>query len=131
MTEALLAKVAGLAAEIGTVEALDAESFMVRLGSTSASVRVLALAEGLDVLAITQLIALDLPNTDELRRDIEDCGAQLSFGSLRRSDPDGVTTDVLQYYTFPVGELGDVPLLTVLHIVLSSGADAAARLVGG
>ena len=32
MTEALLAKVAGLAAEIGTVEALDAESFMVRLG---------------------------------------------------------------------------------------------------
>ena len=91
----------------------------------------LALAEGLDVLAITQLIALDLPNTDELRRDVEDCGAQLSFGSLRRSDPDGVTTDVLQYYTFPVGELGDVPLLTVLHIVLSSGADAAARLVGG
>ncbi|MCH5643113.1 hypothetical protein, partial [Gordonia sp. ABSL49_1] len=130
MTDSLLRRVSGLLSEIGSVASSDPESLVVQVGSTSASIRVLALADGLDVLAITQLIALDLPNTEQLRDDVETCGAQLSFGSLRRSDPQGVTTDVLQYYTFPAGNLDDIPLLTVLHIVLTSGADAATRLVG-
>ncbi len=90
----------------------------------------LTLADGLDVLAVTQMVAMDLPNTPPtLRDDVETFGAQLSFGSLRRSDPTGVTTDVLQYYTFPAGRLDDLPLLTVLHIVLAAGVDAAERLV--
>ena len=88
-----------------------------------------ALADDLQVVSVTQLLALNLPNTDALRSDVEELDATLSFGHLRRSDLTGVTTDVLQYYTFPVGELGDVPLLTVLHIVLSGGDDIARKLV--
>ena len=126
----LLDRTAEIVAELGPVDRPDADSLVVQVGPTRASIRVLTLADGLDVLALTQMVAMDLPNTPSLRDDVEACAAQLSFGSLRRSDRAGVTTDVLQYYTFPAGQLDDVPLLTVLHIVLAAGVDAAERLVG-
>ncbi|GAB86409.1 hypothetical protein RVF83_21940 [Gordonia rubripertincta] len=126
---ALLERAAVIVAELGPTDRPDAESVVVQVGPTRASIRVLTLSEGLDVLAVTQMVAMDLPNTPTLRDDVEAFGAQMSFGSLRRSDPAGVTTDVLQYYTFPAGRLDDLPLLTVLHIVLAAGVDAAERLV--
>lgn len=126
----MLDRVVTLLGEIGEVTTRDDVSAVVAVGATRASLRLLRLAEGLDVLTLTQLVAVNLPNTDELRDDVEKNAADLSFGSLRRSDPDGVTTDVLLYYTFPVGEIGDLPLLTVLHLVLGAGADIAQRLVG-
>lgn len=42
-----------------------------------------------------------------------------------------MTTDVLLYYTFPIGGLADMALLTMLHLVLVTGADVAGHLVGG
>ncbi|MFT4126833.1 MAG: hypothetical protein QM662_11455 [Gordonia sp. (in: high G+C Gram-positive bacteria)] len=123
-------RLAGLLAAVGEVADRDAESVVVLLGRTRASVRVLELAEELVIVAVTQLVALNLPNTAELRDDVESADARLNFGSLRRSDPDGVTTDVLLYYSFPYGELADLPLLTLLHLVLSAGADVAGALVG-
>lgn len=129
-TEELLARVVGLLGEVGDVGDIDTDSVVVQVGTTRASVRVVSLAPGLDVLSVTQLVALNLPNTDDLRNDVESADAALSFGALRRSDPTGVTTDVLQYYTFPAGALADVPLLTVLHIVLAAGADIARELTG-
>lgn len=129
-SEILLERVTELLGEIGEVGESDADSVVVQVGQTRASVRALTLAPGLDVLTVTQLVAVNLPNTDALRDDVESADAQLSFGTLRRSDPAGVTTDVLQYYTFPAGTLDDVPMLTVLHVVLSAGADTAALLTG-
>ncbi|GAA3692668.1 hypothetical protein [Gordonia hankookensis] len=129
-TQGLLTRVARLVGELGDVGDEDADSVIVQVGTTRASLRVLTLADGLDVLTVTQLVAVNLPNTSALRDDVEAADAHLSFGALRRSDPEGVTTDVLQYYTFPAGTLDDVPLLTVLHIVLSAGADTARRLSG-
>ena len=126
----LLARAVGLLSELGDVGDVDADSAVVQIGTTRASVRVVPLGPGLDVLSVTQLVALNLPNTDDLRRDVETADAALSFGALRRSDPTGVTTDVLQYYTFPAGALDDVPLLTVLHIVLTAGAEIARSLTG-
>jgi len=126
---ALLERAAVIVAELGPTDRPDAESVVVQVGPTRASIRVLTLSDGLDVLAVTQMVAMDLPNTSTLRDDVEAFGAQMSFGNLRRSDPAGVTTDVLQYYTFPAGRLDDLPLLTVLHIVLAAGVDAAERLV--
>ncbi|NDK88395.1 hypothetical protein GYA93_02175 [Gordonia desulfuricans] len=126
-----ISRVRDLLAEVGEVVDSDADSVVVRVGRTRASVRAIDLAEELRVLTITQLIALNLPNTPELRDDVENHDARLSFGSLRRSDPEGVTTDVLLYYTFPFGGLADIGLLTVLHLVLTTGAEVAGELVGG
>lgn len=120
-----------LLTEVGDVVESDADSVVVRVGRTRASIRSVHLAEDLEVLSVTQLIALNLPNTPGLRDDVETHAATLSFGSMRRSDPSGVTTDVLQYYTFPLGGLDDAGLLTVLHLVLVTGADIAESLIGG
>ena len=127
---ALLSRVVALVDEFGEVGDVEADSVVVQVGPTRASIRSLSLGPGLDVLTVTQLVAVNLPNTDTLRDDVEGCDARLSLGALRRSDPDGVTTDVLQYYTFPAGSLDDIPLLTVLHMVLSAGADVARTLSG-
>lgn len=126
-----VARVHGLLTEVGDVVGGDADSVVVRVGRTRASIRAVDIAENLEVLSVTQLIAVNLPNTPELRDDVETHDAKLSFGSLRRSDPEGVTTDVLLYYTFPIGGLADMALLTMLHLVLVTGADVAGHLVGG
>ena len=128
--DALVRRLRELLVEVGEVVDGDADSVVVQVGRTRASVRAITLAAELDVLTVTQLIALNLPNTGELRDDVENHDARLSFGSLRRSDPEGVTTDVLLYYTFPVGGLGDMGLLTVLHLVLATGAEIATDLSG-
>ncbi len=126
----LLTRVIALVGEFGEVGDVDRDSVVAQVGSTRSSIRALSLAPGLEVLTVTQLVAVNLPNTDGLRDDVESYDSQLSLGALRRSDPAGVTTDVLQYYTFPAGSLDDIPLLTVLHMVLSAGADVAVRLTG-
>ena len=59
---------------------------------------------------------------------LEERGTMLSFGSLRRTTPGERHTDVLLSYAFPLGELDDVPLITVLHLVLSGGSALAEDL---
>ncbi|MEP9391091.1 hypothetical protein ABLE92_07970 [Gordonia sp. VNQ95] len=125
-----IGRISALLAEVGDVVEGDADSVVVQVGLTRASIRVVELGEQLEVLSVTQLVAVNLPNTSDLRDDVESHDATLSFGSLRRSDPTGVTTDVLLYYTFPIGGISDVALLTVLHVVLVTGADIAGALVG-
>ncbi|MBX4378008.1 hypothetical protein K4H02_23420, partial [Mycobacterium tuberculosis] len=88
-----LSRVTALLGEIGDVAESDSESVVVQVSSTRASVRVVALADDLHVVSVTQLLALNLPNTDALRSDVEELDATLSFGSLRRSDLTGITTD--------------------------------------
>jgi hypothetical protein len=121
----LVRRIAGIVGQLGEVVSVDEESVVVTVGATRASLRVLALAPGLDVVSVIQLVADRVTNSEALRDMIETAGSGLSFGSLRRSDPEHPITDVLLYYTFPAGTLADDALLTLLHIVLSSGADLA------
>ena len=95
---------------------------------TRAALQAMSLADGLDVLSLTQVLAWDLPNTEALRDDIDRLAGETSFGSIKRSSVDGVTTDVLQSYTFPAGGLDDVALITMVTLVLSIGADLSRRL---
>ncbi|GAA2070786.1 hypothetical protein [Williamsia deligens] len=105
----------------------DGVSLTLAFDGTRAAVQAMSLADGLDVLSLTQVLAWDLPNTDALRDDIEALAAEMSFGTVRRAS-DGVTTDVLQHYTFPAGGLGDSALITMVTLVLSIGADLSRRL---
>ncbi|MFT3900448.1 MAG: hypothetical protein QM728_09430 [Gordonia sp. (in: high G+C Gram-positive bacteria)] len=120
-----LKRLSGLLAELGTVEEADDESVLVHVGTTRASVRVLQLAEGLQVVSVTQLVGRKVTNDDRLRDLLEDRGANISFGTLRRAQPAERHTDVLLSYAFPLGEIDDIPLLTVLHLVLSGGSALA------
>ncbi len=126
-TETVIERIARLSADLGTATA-DADSVLLDVGGTRASVRVLDLGDGLEVVAVTQLVAAGLTNDAALRDSVESRSAALSFGTLRRGDRDATTTDVLLSYTFPLGDLADLPLLTILHMVLSAGVDARAAL---
>lgn len=125
---ALVNRVAAIVDQLGEVVSTDAESVVLTVGHTRASLRALSLAPGLDVVSVIQLVADRVTNSETLRDMVETADARLSFGALRRSDPGKPITDVLLYYTFPAGTLDDDALLTLLHIVLSSGADLAAVL---
>ncbi|GGF28462.1 hypothetical protein [Williamsia phyllosphaerae] len=105
----------------------DGTSLTLAFEGTRAAVQAMTLSEGLDVLSLTQVLAWDLPNTDALRTDIERLSTNLSFGSIKRASAE-VTTDVLQHYTFPAGTLGDAALLTMVHLVLSSGVELSRQL---
>ncbi|NMO01260.1 hypothetical protein HH308_08530 [Gordonia sp. TBRC 11910] len=129
MSTAPLERIVGLIVDLGTVTA-DDDAALVELGGTRASVRVLDLGDGLEVVAVTQLVAAGLANTGELRDAVESRSAALSFGALRRASRDDERTDVLLSYTFPLGDLADLPLLTMLHMVLSAGVDVRGELVG-
>ena len=119
-----LERLSGLLAELGTVAEGDEESVLVRVRTTSASVRLLAMPQGLTVVSMTQLVARAVTNDERLRDLLEERGAGLSFGSLPPK-PHDRHTDVLLLYAFPLGDLDDIPLLTVLHMVLSGGTDLA------
>ncbi|GAB2659142.1 hypothetical protein GCM10027169_22850 [Gordonia jinhuaensis] len=121
--EVLMARLGRLLSEVAVVDSMSDGAIMVDFRGTRAIVRSLTLADGLDVLSLTQVVAWDLPNTDALRDDIERLGSELNFGALKRSSAADVTCDVLLHYTFPGGNLTDLALLTLVHMVLASGVD--------
>lgn len=126
--ESGLGRIVRLIADLGPVTA-DDDAALVEIGGTRASVRVVDLGGGLEVVALTQLVAAGLASTEVLRDAVELRSAGLSFGSLRRAVVDAESCDVLLSYTFPLGELADLPLVTMLHMVLSAGVDARAELL--
>ncbi len=105
----------------------DGTSLTLAYEETRAAIQAMTLSPGLDVLSVTQVLAWDLPNTDALRDDIERLSTNLSFGSIKRASAE-VTTDILQHYTFPAGTLDDAALLTMVHLVLSSGVELSREL---
>ncbi|MBE7162759.1 MAG: hypothetical protein INR72_16085 [Williamsia herbipolensis] len=126
---ALLDRVADLlGASSEVLRGDDGVSATVSFDGTRAALQAMSLADGLDVLSLTQVLAWDLPNTEALRDDIDRLAGETSFGSIKRSSVDGVTTDVLQSYTFPAGGLDDAALITMVTLVLSIGADLSRRL---
>ncbi|SIS08396.1 hypothetical protein [Williamsia sterculiae] len=125
---ALINRAADLLTDVAEVTRAADGSLTLTYDGTRAAVRAVTLAPGLDVVSLTQVLAWDLPNTDELRADIERLAGGLSFGSVKRTTATDVTTDVLQHYSFPAGGLDDIPLLTVLHMVLASGSEMARGL---
>ena len=128
--QALLDRVVGLLASSSSevLRGDDGVSATVSFDGTRAALQAMSLTDGLDVLSLTQVLAWDLPNTEALRDDIDRLAGETSFGSIKRATVDGVTTDVLQNYTFPAGGLDDAALVTMVTLVLSIGADLARRL---
>jgi hypothetical protein len=111
------------------VQPAEDNSLTVYYQGTVVSMRALTLAPGLDVLSLTQVLAWDLPVTDQLRTDVEQASATSNFGTVKLTIHE-VTADVLLHYTFPAGTLGDDALRTMLMMVLGVGAEVGVRIRG-
>jgi hypothetical protein len=118
----------GLAGALGQVLPIEVEedgALTMRHDGTFASIRTLPVAEGLEIIALTQLLAWDLACDDELRRRVADQAAGTMFGTVTMvEDADG-RAEVMLRYNFPAGGLDERALQTLILMVLTGGAETA------
>nr|WP_241665737.1 hypothetical protein [Prescottella subtropica] len=111
-----------------TVE-VDDDSLRFEYGGALCSLRAVTLADGLDVLSITAVLAWDRTLKPALHKRVAQRNAHLQFGSIDIVTR-GTLADVLLRYTFPATGLTDAPLTTMLLLVLSGAQEARQGLLG-
>jgi hypothetical protein len=108
----------------------------VRHDGTFASLRVVTIAEGLDLVSLTQILAWDLPLNKKISDQVAKHAHDSNFGSVtllekvsekavqRNSGNSAAkTADVMLRYNFPGAGLTDDALRTLILLVLDTGAE--------
>lgn len=115
-----------------------------------ASLRVVGIAEGLEMISLTQPLAWDLPLTNKTRERVAEHAAHTllgtvvlvekpvqtpangsSAGAATRKSPARKVADVMLRYNFPGAGLSDDALRTLILMVLAGGADVRRALLAG
>ncbi len=132
-------RLASILADVLAVEEESDGALTVRHGGTIASLRVVNIAEDLDLVSLTQILAWDLPLTKKVSDQIAKQARDSNFGSVtlvekavQRSSGKNAskTADVMLRYNFPGGGLTDDALRTLILLVLDTGAEIRRRLTG-
>ena len=119
---------------VAVVEALlpatreDDGALTVRHEGTFASLRVVTVAEGLDMVSLNQILAWDQPLDHGLRGRVAVHTRDTLLGTVSLVDKDASSADVLLRYNFPASGLSDEALGTLIMMVLSTGADVRRAL---
>jgi hypothetical protein len=105
-------------------------------GGTFASLRVVSIAEDLDLVSLTQVLAWDLPLTKKISDQVAGHARDSSLGTVTMAEKAGEkaahrnsgkrttkTADVMLRYNFPGAGLTDDALRTLILLVLDSGAE--------
>ncbi|MEY8015530.1 hypothetical protein [Mycobacterium servetii] len=108
----------------------------IRHDGTIASLRVVNIAEGLDLVSLTQVLAWDLPLTKKIADQVARQARDSNFGSVtlvekvnakavQRNSGKGTakSADVIMRYNFPGAGLADEALRTLVLLVLDTGAE--------
>lgn len=127
-----------LTSVLGDVVALQEETdgaLTVHHDGTIASLRVVNIAEGLDLVSLTQIVAWDLPLTKKVSDHVAKQARDSNFGSVsliekvndkavQRNSGKGAakSADVILRYNFPGAGLTDDALRTLILLVLDTGA---------
>ncbi|MCW2563777.1 MAG: hypothetical protein JWQ31_2337 [Mycobacterium sp.] len=129
-------RVAAVLEEILPVQHEDDGAITVHHDETFASLRVVTIAEDLDIVSLTQVLAWDLPLDSKLRAKVAKHAndtllgtvslVEKSEGAKRNSKK---TADVLLRYNFPAIGLTDDALRTLILMVLATGGDVRRALV--
>ena len=110
----------------------DDGALTVHHDHTFASLRVVAIAEGLEMVSMTQILAWDLPLDNDIRDKVSRLAHDTVLGtvSLAEQVAGGGSADVTLRYNFPAAGLTDEALHTLLMMVLSTGVDVRQTLIG-
>lgn len=129
-------RLAAVLGEIMPIQREDDGALTVHHDETFASLRVVTIAEGLDMVSLTQVLAWDLPVDAKIRNKIARHARdallgtvsllEKSAGAKRNSKKVG---DVLLRYNFPGAGLSDDALRTLILLVLGSGSDIRRDLI--
>ncbi|ORB83130.1 hypothetical protein B1987_03975 [Mycobacterium kansasii] len=141
---ALQQRLASILSDVVSVEQESDGALTVRHGGTFASLRVVNIAEGLELVSLTQIVAWDLPLTRRIRERAAKQARDVNFGGITvlEKDPDNGTAkgagktvskigDVMLRYNFPGAGLGDDALRTLILLVLDTGARVREALIAG
>ena len=136
-------RLASLLADVLPLEEEPDGALTVRHDGTIASLRVVNIAEDLDLVSLTQILAWDLPLTKKISDRIAKQARDSNFGSVtlvEKVNEKAVqrnsgkrpsrTADVMLRYNFPGGGLTDDALRTLILLVLGTGAQIRRSLTG-
>jgi hypothetical protein len=136
-------RLASVLGEVLPVEQETDGALTVRHGGTIASLRVVNIADDLDLVSLTQVVAWDLPLTKKVSDQVARQARESNFGSVTLVEKinekavqrnSGRKTakiaDVMLRYNFPGGGLTDDALRTLVLLVLDSGAGIRRTLTG-
>ena len=125
------------------VQREDDGALTVHHDETFASLRTVTVAEGLELVSLTQILAWDLPLDAKLRAKVAEHAHSTLLGTVSLAAKSGHTevaagakrnskkaADVLLRYNFPGAGLTDDALRTLILMVLATGADVRRALVG-
>ncbi len=123
--------------DILPIQREDDGALTVHHGETFASLRAVTIAEGLDMVSLTQVLAWDLPVDAKLRNKIARHARDTLLGTVSLVEKSAGAKgnskkagDVLLRYNFPGAGLTDDALRTLILLVLATGADIRRDLVG-
>jgi hypothetical protein len=129
-------RLAAVLDDILPFEREDDGALTVHHDETIASLRVVTIAKGLDMVSLTQILAWDLPVDSKIRNAVARHArdsllgtvslVEKSAGAKRNSKKSG---DVLLRYNFPAGGLTDDALRTLILLVLGTGTDIRRDLI--
>ena len=123
-------------AEILPIQEEDDGAVTVHHDDTFASLRVVTIAEGLDMVALTQILAWDLPLDSKTRARVNQHAHNTLLGTVSLVEKSAAakrnskkTADVMLRYNFPAAGLTDEALRILILMVLSTGADVRRALI--
>jgi hypothetical protein len=129
-------RLAAVLEEILPVQHEEDGALTVHHDETFASLRVVTIAEDLDMVSLTQVLAWDLPLDSKLRAKVAKHAndtllgtvslVEKSEGAKRNSKK---IADVLLRYNFPATGLTDDALRTLILMVLATGGDVRRDLI--
>lgn len=130
--ESLLLRLTAVLEEILPVQEEQDGALTLRHDDTFASLRVVTIAEDLDMVALTQILAWDLPLDSDIREQVTTHAQSTLLGTVtlvEKVDGASEKADVMLRYNFPGAGLTDEALRTLILMVLSTGADVRRALI--
>ena len=121
-----LAEVLG---QVMSVEVTDDGALTVRHDGTLASLRTVTIADGLEMVSLTQAIAWDLRADAALRKRVAAQSQKTLLGTVALVEHPGKLADVVLRYNFPVSGLSDSALRTLVLMTLDAGTQVRAALI--
>lgn len=128
----LSARIPAVLEEILPITREEDGAVTVHHDGTFASLRVVTIAEGLEMVSLTQVVVWDLPLDAKLRASVARHAHNTLVGTVSLAEKAGQVTakrnvkktgDVLLRYNFPAAGLTDEALRTLILMVLATGAD--------
>ncbi len=119
---------------VASVEVTDDDALTVHHDGTFASLRTVTIADGLELISLTQALTWDLTPDADLRKSVAAQAAKTMLGTVTLVEhPDGGAdagrADVVLRYNFPFAGLDDQALQTLVLMVLAAGADVRRALL--